>query len=163
MHGKSVWRVGVVFACTVLAGTQLDAIDSKLPDSWDLLIRQTDELHREGKLAEAERAARMALLAANAFRPVDERLPVTHGILASVYRDQGRCSEARVNYARAAALYKKQANPNRRREFTAIADLIDTACECDDFSGARKLVPFLFRAAPAISFERGRRRQDSRD
>jgi len=114
------------------------ARDLGVPDSWSLLIRQTDTLHQQGKLADAERSGRLALIAASGVDS-DERLPITHAILASVYRDQGRCAETRVHYARAAALYQKQLHPKPKYVFSAIVGLIGEACECDDFAGAQNL------------------------
>jgi len=114
------------------------ARDLATPDSWSLLIRQTDTFHQQGKLVDAERSGRMALLAARGADS-DERLPITHAVLASVYRDQGRCSESRTHYARAAALYQKQLNPRPKYVFNAIVGLIGEACECDDVAGAQRL------------------------
>ncbi len=91
------------------------------------------------KFADAERSGRQALAAANATGASDARQPLTYAVLASIYREQGRCTDARASYARAIALYEKQLNPNPKYVFTAIAGLMGAAVECDDFAAAQRL------------------------
>ena len=80
-----------------------------------------------------------AIIKTSATGASDARLPLTYAVLASIYRDQGRCSDSRASYSRAIALYEKQVNPNPKYVFRAIAGLIDAAGECDDFAAAQRL------------------------
>jgi tetratricopeptide (TPR) repeat protein len=128
----------VINLCLVSAATHLYGIDPAPPDSWSVLIQQADTFHVQLKLADAERSGRQALAAANATAS-DARLPLTYAVLASIYRDQGRCSDSRASYSLAIALYEKQVNPSPRYVFRAIVGLIDAACECDDFTAAERL------------------------
>ena len=125
---KGLAHLAIFAIFVTLTAMHAYARDLGVPDSWSLLIRQTDTLHQQGKLADAERSGRLALIAASGVDS-DERLPITHAILASVYRDQGRCAETRVHYARAAALYQKQLHPKPKYVFSAIVGLIGEACE----------------------------------
>ena len=129
----------VINLCMVSAATHLYAIDSAPLDLWSFQIQQADTFHMQQKLADAERSGRQALAAANATGASDARLPLTYAVLASIYRDQGRCTDARASYSRAIALYEKQVHPNPKYAFSAIAGLLDAACECDDFTAAQRL------------------------
>jgi tetratricopeptide (TPR) repeat protein len=129
----------VINLCMVSAATHLYAIDAAPPDSWSVLIQQADTFHVQLKLPDAERSGQQALAAANAAGASDARLPLTYAVLASIYRDQGRCSDSRGSYSRAIALYEKQVHPNPKYAFRAIAGLLDAACECDDFAAAQRL------------------------
>jgi hypothetical protein len=102
-------------------------------------VQRADTFHVQLKLADAERSGRQALAAANAVGASDARLPLMYAVLASIYRDQGRCPDSRTSYSRAIALYEKQVNPNPKYVFRAIAGLMDAACECDDFAAAQRL------------------------
>ncbi len=129
----------VINFCMVSAATHLYAIDPARPDSWSALIQQADTFHVQLKLTDAERSGRQALAAANVAGVSDARLPLTYAVLASIYRDQGRCSDSRASYSRAIALYEKQVNPSPKYVFRAIAGVMDAACECDDFAAAQRL------------------------
>jgi tetratricopeptide (TPR) repeat protein len=132
----SIRNVGLFF---ILAATPLFASDPGDNNSWSTWIGRADSLHRYGQFAEAAESGKRALAMAKSFGPSDSRRALSHYVLGSVYRDWGHCAEARANYTHAVALFEKQPDANSRYAFNAIASLIYTAGECEDFDGAEKL------------------------
>src|SRR3954451_1471084 len=105
-----------VCVCLALAVVQLPAADREpavaaetsvsheTDTAWGNFIKQADASHRDGRLPEAEDAAKRALALAKRFPRSDPRVAASYYLLASVYRSWGKCAESRSNYGRAVTL-----------------------------------------------------------
>src|SRR5688572_30247778 len=75
-------------------------------ESWEELMRRSDELGGQGKLAEAEITLLRALKTAESFAQPDLRLAETQHSLGTVYRDLGKLPEAEKWYERSLSTWK---------------------------------------------------------
>jgi tetratricopeptide (TPR) repeat protein len=116
----------------------LMAQDQTPGSAWLPLARQAQAQLKEARFAEAAESAKQALQAAKHYGPSDSRVASTHHLLGLIYRDWGRCPEARTNYVHAIAIWKRQSEPNPRYLFNSITNLIGVLCECDEFEAAEK-------------------------
>lgn len=108
--------------------------------AWTQAARHAEALQQEGKSQEALDFARLALQLAKPMGATDDHLASSYYLLGAIYLDSGHCPEARANYARALAIWDKQPDPKPNFMLNSILSAVTTACDCDDYEAAKKLL-----------------------
>jgi tetratricopeptide (TPR) repeat protein len=114
---------------------------------WRGLAMNAQANVKQSRFAEAAGSGNQALRIAKHFGSSDPRLATSYHLLGIIYREWGRCGEARNNFAHAIAIWRRQPQPTPRYIFNSITSMIGAMCECDEYDAAEK----AFRAyAPEL-------------
>lgn len=102
---------------------------------WIAAIRHAQTQLSQRRLPEAAESAKEAVRIAKDFGPADDRLALSYFQTGNIYREWGRCTEARANFSRAIVVWRKQPHPRPKYLFNAMISLLDVMCECEDYPG----------------------------
>jgi len=131
-------KITILAVLTFLPAGAAENPSGDAQSAWMTEALQAQELLHHHQFPQAAESGERALRLAKHFGPADRRVASTHHLLGLIYRDWGHCAEARTNYSRAIAIWRKQAEATHRYLFNAMTNLISVTCECDDFVAADK-------------------------
>jgi tetratricopeptide (TPR) repeat protein len=80
--------------------------------AWDNAIKSGDEFLRSGGYSQAEQSYQAAVLEAEKFGNKDARLAQSLNKLATVYKEQGRYTEAMLVFQRALTIWETTLGPD---------------------------------------------------
>jgi CHAT domain-containing protein len=93
---------------------------------WQQLTQQAEQLHQQGKAAQAIPVAQQALQAAvSTFGPADRRVGLSLNALGLLYKDLDDLSEADSCFRRSLAILKSADGPNSRDAGAVLLNLAD--------------------------------------
>ena len=106
---------------------------------WVRTAHEAQVMVDQSRFPEALKSASEALQIAKTFGDSDTRLAANYHLIGRIYRDWGRCSEARANFAHALNVWRRQPEPDRH-VFGTLISMIANRYECGDIEGARKML-----------------------